>query len=91
MKIDAIPLPEDMAARMSRRTEVPIADPIEEAQRDAVVLELVRTLKATVLIDRAAEGELTPDEVDALQEWRDLPFPSLDQIDEVLNKIYPGP
>ena len=41
MKIDAIPLPEDMAARMSRRTEVPIADPIEEAQRDAVVLELV--------------------------------------------------
>ncbi|MGC1409367.1 MAG: hypothetical protein WA864_10535 [Acetobacteraceae bacterium] len=91
MKIDAIPLPEDRAARVSRRTEVPIADPIEEAQRDAVVLELVRTLKATVLIDRAAEGELTPDEVDALQEWRDLPFPSLDQIDEVLNKIYPGP
>ena len=44
-----------------------------------------------MLIDRAAEGELTPDEVDALQEWRDLPFPSLDQIDEVLNKIYPGP
>ena len=83
MKIDAIPLPEDRAARVSRRTEVPIADPIEEAQRDAVVLELVRTLKATVLIDRAAEGELTPDEVDALQEWRDLPFPSSDQIDEV--------